>query len=65
MYLSIEVHCIHTHEAKQVIIYVLLESHAICFKVPKTASACLHSLTLLLAQHDLNYVLVSRFVHIF
>jgi len=62
---SIDVNCPHCHQAKQIIINILLVSYSISVCVPKIPTSCLNSLSFLISQNHLNNILISVFASLF
>lgn len=56
---SIDVDSPDCDEAKDVVINVLLKSHAISIAIPEIPASCLYSLSFLISQDHLDYVLVA------
>ena len=62
---SIDVDSPHSHKTKKVIIDILFKCHSICIHIPEILASCLHSLSFLTTQNNLNDVLVSFFTVFF
>ena len=64
-FLSINVDSPNCDQAKDVVIDVLFESHAVSIAIPEISASRLYSLSFLISQNNLNYVLVAIFSSFF
>ncbi len=60
-FLSINVDSPNCDQAEDVVIDILFESHAVSIAIPEISASRLYSLSLLISQNNLNYVLVAIF----